>query len=907
MRIPTLQHVPKAARVSWADLLCDVLSAIVINPSLEGPWRRLFMLAKCILANPPRGGRSHWRDTLKLVRARIQRWKEGDLLGLWAEALSGSKGLRARSARAKAKSPSIESLRRSNATRARRAVGEGQYKKALQSLTSMGLAHPSTDVYNEMLAKHPQSDPPPLPDIATSPPVYVSPEEVVSALRSFPTGSAPGPSGLRANHLKEAAFCSSPHRAHLTIQSLTGLVNLLCAGRVPRAIIPHLCGASLLPCKKKDGGLRPIAVGEVLRRLTSKCAARAVLPDALSILSPLQVGVGLPGGCDAILHSVSSVLCDTSIPPHNKLTLLVDFSNAFNSIDRAAMFHEVRSRLPRISSWLECSYGSQPTLLLDNLPILSCCGVQQGDPLGPLAFALVLHPIIEKIKESVPSLLINAWYLDDGTLCGTERDLATALSIIEAEGPPRGLFLNRRKSLIYTPANSSITHPQLRDIPTTSEGFTLLGSPIGPSTFCEGSVSRRIHKVQEIVARLNDLEDSQSECTLLRSCLALPKLAHVLRTCPPSLIPKALGSFDNLMRGALSDVAGGPIPDWSWLKASLPSSRGGLNLRLASLHAPAAYIGSLHQCQHLVAKIGGKFAPPPSHLADSLQSLSRAAGRPDWESIQDIDVPLLQHSLSRAIDAASLDALLASATHPRRKALALSTSIRHAGDWLNVVPSSALGLHLQDREFRLCLKYWLGLQIFEEDRRCPVCLLVADQFGDHHVGCGGNADRIFRHNSLRDAVFSAAQSAALAPRKEVPSLIPGTQNRPADVYLPCWKRGRPAALDITVISTMQQSTIQSAAEIQGHALHVAEARKFATHGASCQAAGISFIPLAIESLGGLSDTTAETLSSIGRLIGQRFGVPPLNRPVSFFKGWPSPYGEGMPPPGSIDASHLPLS
>ena len=147
-------------------------------------------------------------------------------------------------------------------------------------------------------------------------------------------------------------------------------------------------------------------------------------------------------------------------------------------------------------------------------------------------------------------------------------------------------------------------------------------------------------------------------------------------------------------------------------------------------------------------------------------------------------------------------------------------------------------------------------------------------FGDHHVGCGGNADRIFRHNSLRDAVFSAAQSAALVPRKEVPSLIPGSQHRPADVYLPCWKGGRPAALDITVISTMQQSTMQSAADNQGHALLVAENRKLTTHAPACQAAGISFIPLAIESLGGLSDATNKTISSIGRLIGQRFGVPP---------------------------------
>ena len=177
------------------------------------------------------------------------------------------------------------------------------------------------------------------------------------------------------HHLKEAVFCSSPHRASLILQYLTGVVNLLCAGRAPQAVVPHICGAYLLPCRKKDGGLRPIAVGEVLRRLTFKCAARAVLSNVLQLLSPLQVGVGLPGGCDTILYSVTSIHGDTSISSDHKLTLLVDFSNAFNSIDHATMFHETRSRLPSLSSWMECSYGSQPTLLLDNFSILSCCGV----------------------------------------------------------------------------------------------------------------------------------------------------------------------------------------------------------------------------------------------------------------------------------------------------------------------------------------------------------------------------------------------------------------------------------------------------------------------------------------------------------------------------------------------------
>ena len=147
-----------------------------------------------------------------------------------------------------------------------------------------------------MRANHPVSSIPTLPTDPSPPAVQVSMEEVSRALKSFPNGSAPGPSGLRANHLKQAVFCPSPDRANHALTYLTRLVNLLCGGKVPADIVPHLCGASLLPCKKKAGGLRSIAVGEVLRRLTSKCAARSVQCIALEILAPLQLGVGVKPG-----------------------------------------------------------------------------------------------------------------------------------------------------------------------------------------------------------------------------------------------------------------------------------------------------------------------------------------------------------------------------------------------------------------------------------------------------------------------------------------------------------------------------------------------------------------------------------------------------------------------------------
>ena len=91
-------------------------------------------------------------------------------------------------------------------------------------------------------------------------------------------------------------------------------------------------------------------------------------------------------------------------------------------------------------------------------------------------------------------------------------------------------FFLRAKSLIYTPSTCSVSHPLLRDIPTTIEGFTLLGFPIGPPTFCESTVSVCVDKIRAIISNLSDLQDAQMGTALLQTCLPLPKLAFILLT-----------------------------------------------------------------------------------------------------------------------------------------------------------------------------------------------------------------------------------------------------------------------------------------------------------------------------------------------------------------------------------------
>ena len=316
---------------------------------------------------------------------------------------------------------------------------------------------------------------------------------------------------------------------------------------------------------------------------------------------------------------------DPNIPPLNVGPSYLMFPTPLTASTGTALFQEIRARIPSMAAWMESCYGVQPILHLGADSILSCSGVQQRDPLGPLGFTLTVQPIVERIKAEVPGLNINAWYLDDGTLCGTPDDLAEALQIVEEEGPARGLLLNRAKFLLYIPKDGDSSYnPLPPDISTTGTGFILLGCPVGPPPLCETTFLKRVEKLKETLAKLADLEDSQMEATLLRSCFALPKVAFSLRTCPPSHIIQARATFDVAMREALTDLTGCPLSEWAWLKASLPSSRGGLNIRRATLHASAAYIGSLVQTRTLITRILGHTPAPSPHLDSAVSALADA-------------------------------------------------------------------------------------------------------------------------------------------------------------------------------------------------------------------------------------------------------------------------------------------
>ena len=105
-----------------------------------------------------------------------------------------------------------------------------------------------------------------------------------------------------------------------------------------------------------------------------------------------------------------------------------------NSINRDVFLKECHQRFPQIFKWVHFCYSQHSYLFFGNHSIFSQAGVQQGDPLGPFLFCLVLQVLIDKLMDKVPDLALNNWYMDDGSLFGKADDVLRAWKIVKTEG-----------------------------------------------------------------------------------------------------------------------------------------------------------------------------------------------------------------------------------------------------------------------------------------------------------------------------------------------------------------------------------------------------------------------------------------------------------------------------------------
>ena len=130
----------------------------------------------------------------------------------------------------------------------------------------------------------------------------------------------------------------------------------------------------------------------------------------------------------------------------------------------------------------------------------------------------------------------------------------------------------------------------------------LLGSPIwGPPQFYDAFLSVQFDKIVAIQDKLVDLEDPQVELHLLRSCLSVCKVTHLLRCVPSSSLGSFPSHFYLRLRECLSRILCCGISDSSWTQATLPFRLGGLGLRESERSAAPAFVGSCNSARILVS------------------------------------------------------------------------------------------------------------------------------------------------------------------------------------------------------------------------------------------------------------------------------------------------------------------
>ena len=882
-RISTRKHVPKAARNLWAQALVRALAAVVAYNTVDA-WTELEMLPKCVLVNAPRGGRKNKRASAAFTEDRLTRWLEGERMELWE----------ARAARAPAgRGDNSESAK---IRRAKSFGRDGYDSKACAMCLSTGACAESEAVAEDLRTLHPAHAPPQCSVFSSLPPAAEIDEVLVERmLRSFPADSAPGPSGLRVQHIRDALM---PAYSTQVLEQLTSIAQLLAKGEAPAEVAQDLAGTALIALPKAKGWVRPIVIGELLRRLTGKCLCSVVKEDARAFFHPVQVGVACPSGVEAAIHAARE-WASASAHDSTKGFIKLDFSNAFNCVSREQALSQVTERFPSLSRWAHWCYRNPSNLRFGDFVIQSTEGVQQGDPLGPLLFAAALQPLalaLRNFEHGGKRLDLAAFYLDDGFLAGDLDLLGKALALVQREAEAIGLTLSIGKCELIIPAGmassdvNEIFPPSLLFDPLAgvsrvnwSGDFELLGAPIGCSDHCEKFTMGKASGAHAIWELLPKLEDPQMALRLLRQCASICKLTHCMRGTPPELQHAALQSFDESLRSAFCTTTG-LLPDHAqWDQACRSLRYGGLGLRSCSRHAAAAYVASRSGSDQLVRDLLPEQVLSSSDRIDFLSQARQEFGAllPDaGGELTDPSAPAKQKSLSEALDEASFNKHYTAAGLAERASL-LSECEAGARAFWSAIPNSSLGLSVGAAEFVEEIRSRLCIQICPNDKWCPLCDAIFDTHARHARTCNAGGDRVMRHNALRNFIFRFAQQAGLSPELERPGLLipslpdEGKQNarRPADVYLPRWSRGSPAALDFAVTAPFKQSSLTLAAKEALAAASDYTSRK-KTHlntAESCQQLGISFLPMVVETTGAWSADATKVLGQLAAAVAAATG------------------------------------
>lgn len=827
--IKVLRRIPKAARFLVADKLCGVIKGCFEKNSLD-EWSQLLLFSYIVLGTDGEKKTS----LVTKIKKNISSFQLSDHVQKRSSPLTISKRVQVK-------------------------VDDYDIKGAIRILSSSETMAPHDDQTIRLLQeKHPPSSPdlqfPEPPNNVN--PLSVQEKDVQSAISSFPSGSAGGMDGFRPQFLKDIISVSAGEAGKRVLKALSQLCNFLLSGRVNEQVCPFLFGASLCALVKKDGGIRPIAVGSVFRRLTAKLACRHVQSGLSDYFMPNQLGVGVKRGCEILIHAVRHYV--TSPENSRKVLLKIDYANAFNSISRDIMMKQVIDKVPIVYPFLEQCYRTPSYLFYGNNVILSESGCQQGDPCGPLLFSLTVHPMIEALDTE-----LNSWYLDDATLADTPARVLDNFKKLKVLANEMGLRINANKCELYVgddvPNSASLIEQFKKESPgiitVTKSDLSLLGSPVfeeGFTTF----VTSKVDKLKLLIERLGDL-NAHVSYLLLKNCLLIPKLTYLLRTSPFWKFDNVTSMIDRMLRDSLEQILNTSLNEQQWNQATLPINFGGLGIRKVSDLALPAFLSSAFGVTISVSQLlYSTDQEIDHHLLEEAMDV--------WRLLNGETLPPTDLKVQKEWDIINIKRIIAqniTLTTPTESARFLALQQVESGAWLKALPSTNLGTFMDNPSFRTCVALRLGCKIYKS-HSCE-CGSIVNEDGLHGLVCKKSKGRFPRHSELNDIVHRSLSSIHVPSTLEPVGLCRDDGKRPDGMTLVHWSHGRSLVWDCTCVDTLAATYLPKTSLQAGAAAEEANKKKIGKY-SFITAQNYYFQALAFETLGPFSADTKKFVNKLGQ-------------------------------------------
>ena len=179
------------------------------------------------------------------------------------------------------------------------------------------------------------------------------------------TEGSTGPSGIDAAGWRR--MCTSFRKASSDLcNSISSVAKRISSEYLDPSILSSYTASRLIELSKNPG-VRPIGVAEVLRRIISKAVLAVIGWDIKEAAGGVQLCVEQVSGCEAGVHALRGIFNDEE----TEAILLVDATNAFNSLYRKAALVNIYSLCPPLAVVATNIYRGDASLLIEGETVCS--------------------------------------------------------------------------------------------------------------------------------------------------------------------------------------------------------------------------------------------------------------------------------------------------------------------------------------------------------------------------------------------------------------------------------------------------------------------------------------------------------------------------------------------------------